>query len=948
MKLKTRFSTLVWLVAALLTPAWAQQPMDEEYAARIKEYTTDARFLNEMVDHLPVSDSVPSPLEHFGDIIGAPGVLHYTDEIYGYLRKVADSSPRVMVRTIGRTEEDREMIEVILADAGTLRDLETYRGHLNRLADPRAISQAEADEIISVAKPIYYITTGLHSPETGSPEMVMELAYRLAVEDSPLIENIRRNVIVIFTIAEPDGRDRVVDIYRYRKDHRDVGPGLTYWGHYVAHDNNRDGFGLALNLTRNILDSYLHWKATIMHDLHESVAFLYTSTGLGPYNEFIDPITVDEWHNLAHEEVGALTRLGMPGVWTHGFYNGWAANYLIWIANNRNSLGRFYETFGNSIPDTVERKLTNRQTSREWYRSNPPLKKTMWSLRNNTNYMQSGVLSALDYTAGNRQRFVENFYLKSRRAVDRGKSEAPYAFVIPADQPRQSAMAEFVNLLLRQGLEVGRVDEDLSWGEGKESVESVPAEKDGSNGTPPEEKDEKSMSAMSAPQGSFLVRMDQPYGTLARILLDKQNFPKGARAPYDDTGWTLPLLHRVETVRVDDPSILEAGTTLMTDAHEPPGGLDVRGKPVYLVDHTAEDNMTVFRFRLKDVSMQAAEEAFEADGRTYAAGTIIISVEGPDTVRRLDEAARELGLLLRGTDSAPDVPTHELETPRIALVHTWVSTPQDAGWWRFAFDTIGIPYEYISEQDLSGDLSRFDVIVMPRTRANPQTLVAGTTEAGDPIPWKRSDEYKHIGLIDETDDVRKGIGYDGVKELKAFVQKGGVFITEGTTAAFPIQMAITRRISIKRTSSLVARGGVYRAKVSDEKSPIAYGYTEEVPVYFSQAPVFQVNKNVGNYRIPDWLKDDLWHQEVPRVVLEFAKKDLLMSGMLSGEGEMAGTPAVVDVPVGRGHVVLFANRPFWRWQTRGSHSLVFNTMLHWNDLRTGWPDRPEEDEADQR
>ena len=278
MKLKTRFSTLVWLVAALLTPAWAQQPMDEEYAARIKEYTTDARFLNEMVDHLPVSDSVPSPLEHFGDIIGAPGVLHYTDEIYGYLRKVADSSPRVMVRTIGRTEEDREMIEVILADAGTLRDLETYRGHLNRLADPRAISQAEADEIISVAKPIYYITTGLHSPETGSPEMVMELAYRLAVEDSPLIENIRRNVIVIFTIAEPDGRDRVVDIYRYRKDHRDVGPGLTYWGHYVAHDNNRDGFGLALNLTRNILDSYLHWKATIMHDLHESVAFLYTST----------------------------------------------------------------------------------------------------------------------------------------------------------------------------------------------------------------------------------------------------------------------------------------------------------------------------------------------------------------------------------------------------------------------------------------------------------------------------------------------------------------------------------------------------------------------------------------------------------------------------------------------------------------------------------------------
>ena len=246
----------------------------------VKEFTTDDRFLNELVDHLPQSETLPSPLQHFGNIIGTPGVLHYTDEIYDYLRKLAELSPRVTVRSIGKTEEDREMIEVIIADEQTIADLETYRTYLNRLSDPRMLSDSEAEEIITAAKPIYYITAGLHSPETGPPEMVMELAYRLAASESPMIQSIRENVIFVFVpVTEPDGRDRLVDVYNYRAAHQDVGPNLVYWGHYVAHDNNRDGFGLTLALTRNILNAFLHWKPIVMLDLHESVPYLYVSTG---------------------------------------------------------------------------------------------------------------------------------------------------------------------------------------------------------------------------------------------------------------------------------------------------------------------------------------------------------------------------------------------------------------------------------------------------------------------------------------------------------------------------------------------------------------------------------------------------------------------------------------------------------------------------------------------
>ncbi|MBT4602558.1 MAG: hypothetical protein HOC28_05450, partial [Bacteroidetes Order II. Incertae sedis bacterium] len=173
---------LLFLLVPVL--ANAQQTMDKAYGEKIAEFTTDERFLNDLIDHLPASDTVPSPLDYLGTIIGAEGILHYTEDIYGYLRALADASPRVLVRNIGYSEEDREMIEVIIADEATIANLEPYRIALNRLADPRSLSEDEASDIIATAKPIYYLTAGLHSGETGSPEMVMELAYRLAVEDS--------------------------------------------------------------------------------------------------------------------------------------------------------------------------------------------------------------------------------------------------------------------------------------------------------------------------------------------------------------------------------------------------------------------------------------------------------------------------------------------------------------------------------------------------------------------------------------------------------------------------------------------------------------------------------------------------------------------------------------------------------------------------------------------
>ena len=303
-------------------------PLDTAYGAKIAEYTTEKYFLTELVDHLPASDKVPSPDKILGYAVGTPNKLTYTKDLYRYYRALAAASPRVRVLVAPeKSEEGREQLLVFVSDEANLAKLDRYKEITAKLADPRKITAAEAQQLTQEGKPFYWASGSIHSPETGSPEMLMEMAYRLAVEDSPFIEDIRKNMIVMITPAlEVDGRDFMVDLYNYHR--ANLGkptPPLLYWGKYVAHDNNRDGLGLALALTRNQMKTFLDYHPTVLHDLHESVPYLYTMTGTGPYNAWLDPLAIDEFQLLAYHEIEEMTKRGVPGVWTHGFYDGWGA-----------------------------------------------------------------------------------------------------------------------------------------------------------------------------------------------------------------------------------------------------------------------------------------------------------------------------------------------------------------------------------------------------------------------------------------------------------------------------------------------------------------------------------------------------------------------------------------------------------------------------------------------
>jgi hypothetical protein len=989
------FRTLTFLLSALMIAgaACAQNAApanDEDYTAQIRKFTTAPYFTTELVDHLPAS-KLPTPEKILGHIAGAPDVLTYSKDIYRYFRALEAASPRVKVMTIGQTEEGREIIMALISDEQNIVHRDEHRRMAARLADPRGLTANDANDAINKVVPMYWLTGSIHSPECGSPEMLMELAYRLAADESPMYQAIRKNWIIAITpVIEVDGHDRFVDLYRWHKANpgRPLPP-LIYWGHYVAHDNNRDAIGMSLALTQAAMRTFLDWHPLIMHDLHESVPYLYDNTlGTEPFNAWLDPIVTNEWHDLAWHNVAEMTKRGVPGVFTFGTFTTWDPSYLYFIANSHNSIGRLYETFGNGGADTRYRELTPEETARTWWRPNPPLGRAQWSMRDNNNYQESAILFSLDYLKDKREEYVRNFYLKSVRAVAKAATEGPAAYVLPANDPRPQLQADLLNLLQQQGAEIQRATAPF-----KVMLEPKPAPP-----SPAPAGDAAAQLAQPAPQpvppqaqprefpaGSYIVRMDQPYSRIADMLLDQQYYSPEDRRPYDDSGWSAGPLHNVEVVRVTDKNILAAPMELAQGAIKVSSGAQGSGAVLVIPNNTAPELATL-RFLLKDVPIEVSETPFTSGSTTFNAGSFIF----PDSTRaRVDAAARQLGLTAIALPEMPKAAHHTLAAPRIAVLHTWQSA-QNEGWYRLAFDKLKIPYTYISDHTVrdTADLrARFDAIVFPPVGGgdNAGALVNGLPWWNQPLPWQKTELTPNLGTPDSTDDMRGGMGFGGVEHLRQFVQQGGLLITVMDTAAVPISFGITQGVGTIGPRNLHARGVVLNAQFMGTNSPIGYGYGPKLSVYFNDGPLYRVTYRLGSFGpgagpeephrasgrgnpespdvpqarpyeqpLPDirpkpWeapymskdvdesaLKYIIPEQYRPRVVMRFADtRDLLYSGQLSGAAELAGRPAVIDVPVGKGHVVMFAINPVWRGETQGSYALLLNAMLNFDHLDLG-------------
>lgn len=968
------------------------QPIDADATARIRKYTTAPDFNSPLTDYLPASATVPAPQAVLGDVAGAPGILPYSADVHRYFRLLAAATPRVRVFTIGTSEEGRERIVVAISSEENLAKSEENRARLAQLADPRTIDfdDARTAALVAATVPVYYITGAIHSPETGSPTALMELAYRLAVDESAYVQKIRANLVTLITpVVEVDGRDRMVDVYRWHLAHPAAAwPRLAYWGHYVAHDNNRDAMGLTLSLSRNVLDTHLAWHGQVLHDLHESVPFLYDNTvGDGPYNAWIDPLLTNEWQLFGWTNVAEMTKLGMPGVFTHGEFDTWSPGYLMFMAAMHNSISRLYETFGNGGADTEVRELAPDQYSRTWYRQDPPWPRVEWSQRNNNNYQQTGLLVSLAFAAENRTQLLTNFYAKSRRSIEKPQREGPAAWVLPADERRPEAQAELLRVLARQHVEIHRLTTPFSLAPAARKSDTPGAhEKDAApNETAP--------GPRLLPAGSYVVRMDQPYSRIADALLDRQYWSPDdpQRHPYDDTGWSFGELFDVEALRVVDDEILGAAMAAVAEPVAAPAGVTGSGT-VFLVAHRGADAMLPLRYALEappeasgSVRVEAATAPFHALARDFARGSWIVS--GIER-ERLESIAKRLGIAVVAAGERPAVATRPVPKPRLALLHSWLNT-QTEGWWRQRLDLLGVPYDYISTQDVAAtpDLgARYDVILFPPVGVGePQRIVTGLPMWGEPLPWKTTAETPNLGTIDATDDQRPGLGFAGLEHLRRFVDQGGLLIAVEDTASLLVANGLTPGVRVTDAGSVKVVGSILDARFPPAAtsgataSPVTEGFGERLSVYSAEGMSFELSRlAAGGFasdddtgrptgrgskddldapqgrsfpaapeavkaerwesrplsseelrRNPNILPESLW----PRALLRFGDaKELLISGLLDHGGDLAQRAAVVDAPVGKGHILLFAINPVWRGSTIGSHPLVWNAILGFDRL----------------
>jgi len=947
-----------------------KQPIDEAYTQKMKQYTTDPKFTSALVDYLPASKTVPTPEKVLGDVAGAADMLPYAEDVAKYFRLLAASTPRVQVVSIGKSEEGREMIAAAIADESLLKAQTENNARLAKLADPRTIGldDAKARPLIDASYPVYYITGTIHSSETGAPTALMELAYRLAVDDSPYIKYIRSHMIVLITpVVEVDGRDRMVDLYKWHKAHPgEQYPRLSYWGHYVAHDNNRDAMGMTLALTRNVLDTYLGWHALVLHDLHESQPFLYDNTvGDGPYNAWIDPLLADEWAELGWNNVARMQDLGMPGVFTHGDFDTWSPGYLMFLAGMHNGISRLYETFGNGGADTVKRILKPEEYSRTWYRQNPPLPVVTWSQRDNNNYEETGLLTTLQYFSHNTHHFLENFYLKSKRAVNKATVDGPAAYVLPSSGAELNRQIQLLQILGRQHVEVSRLS--------VEQTVKMPAAK---RGDPPV--DEK------LPAGSFVVRMDQPYSRIADALLDRQYWAPDdpQKHPYDDTGWSFSQLFNLKVDRVVDRTILTAKMDAVTDPAALAGKMDGSGDVVAIAS-SGQSSLLPLLYELKDAKVSIAEKPFEAGGVHFAAGTLLIGEAKED---QLAAALKKLSLDATRLSAMPTVAMHAAHAPRIAFMHTWLGT-QTEGWWRYAFDNAGVPFTYMSTQAVASEAdlrAKYDVIVFaPVGRASALDILNGMPKYGNALPWQKTDLTPNLGLLDSTPDTRVGLGYDGLAHLRSFVERGGLLITCEDTAQFAIDTGLAPGVTVAPKGDAKVVGSVLDTVFVATASPVAYGFGKSVPVMSSDGMAFNVSNTLGRGggRVlmdpysdrptgrgsvddsdvvqgrapaepealvkqkpwePKALNEDELRNNIsvlpagdrPEVILRFAEaKSLLLSGLLDKANGIAEHAVVVDAHIGTGNVLLFATIPIYRGETVGTYPLVFNAIMNFDHLR---------------
>ncbi|NUO64121.1 MAG: peptidase M14 [Gemmatimonadaceae bacterium] len=812
---------------------------------------------------------VPTPSAATGLDVGADRVLADWGQITGYFATLARSSPAVRVDTLGRTTEGRPFIVATISTPANMRQLDAIRATQAMLADPRRLSAADEARAVAGQPAVLVISCNIHATEIGASQMAMELAHRLATNDT--LQGYLRDVVVLLVPSmNPDGQQMVTEWYRKGVGTQwEGGPLPWVYHHYVGHDNNRDWYMITQAETKLVSRMlYQRWFPEIFYDVHQQGSNgmrITVPPHVDPIDPYVDPLIVRGINQIGAKMSWELESRGKSGVGDGATYDLWWHGGARSAPTRHNMIGLLTEAASARIATPLTLKPEDLQghsrgLPRYERRVNfpNPWPGGTWRLRDIMDYELIAAEALVKLASDQRAEYVRNYVALGRKAIEAG-SHAPYAYRVSAGRDPEASR---------------RLIEALRWG----GVEMGTA----------------------AGSSDIFIPLAQPYRAHVMDLFDIQRFPKMERypggpveRPYDVAGWTLPLQMGVTVTAID--TALTARLTPMTamSPEFPSSACAAPGAGRY-------------------VALDAS------DTRSYG---LVASALGAGREVRVSGSGRDARFVTAATGSAArgcaprrvsSLPAGARLTrmPRIGLYRSWTGSI-DEGWTRFLLDQERIPYVSVTDSMVKAGKLRdlYDVILVPDMSFR---------EIRDGMPASQVPP-QYAG----------GLGDAGVAELAAFTRAGGTLVLldrASELATTALQLPVTR-ITVPRQddegaqgagASLYAPGSILRVLV-DPSSHVARGMADSAAVYFTNSVTFDVPAGSAA-------------QVIARYPAQ--ESDILLSGYLQGGSAIAGKAAAVEVPVGRGRVVMFGFRVQYRGQSYGTFKMLFNALLGEGDSTT--------------
>ncbi len=843
------------------------------------------------------AQGVRAPEDFIGHGVGEDYKLARWETIAGYFKHVGERSGRVNVRDIGTTTENRPFIVAEISSETTIADRAKHLEDQRKIADPRLISSADEEaRLIKDAKVTVFVNCNLHSTEIASSQMAMELLYDLATGDSAEIAEILEKVIVVLVpSANPDGLEKVIDWYERSLGTPWEGAGMPWSYHtYAGHDNNRDWF--MLNLTETKLETevlYKEWFPHVVYDVHQmgnARARFFVPPFFDPKNPNIHPLTDDMLLIIGGHMAAQLTRNGKQGVLHAAMYDNWWQGGFRTTVYRHNMVGLLTEAASVNIASPVfQRKSELRGGARGMpdytLRTNfpDPWPGGWWRLRDIVEYEKLACMSLFTLSARYHDLFTSNYIKLGREAILRGRTEPPFAWLVPPDQRDPKASLIMLEKLHATGVEVHQATTAFS------------------------------ADGVEYPAGTHVLYCAQPYRAHLKDMMERQVYPDRKlypggppESPYDTAGWTLPLQMGVRSVMVDSPFDCEAEK--LEKIEMPALTLD-GGRSIYVSRGGSNEEYRLLNRLYKEglsVSM-AGENAVLRGGNDekLPSGSLVIS--GGKAEKLMKSVASDYSLELAGRGGLSSQEKNavvSLEQPRIALYQPWTGDI-DEGWTRFVLDSHDYEYTSLHNAEIRAGrlIERYDCIVFP-------SIGAGTIVNGR---GPDTTEPQYVG----------GIGDKGIVSLQNFVRDGGTLVCIDGSSTLPIgHFNIPVKNALDGVSSMdfFCPGSILRVSV-DSTQPVAWGMPDWVSGYFARSRAFDIiePKKNGDSRAPE-------SRYKTHVIARYSDTVLLESGWIRGGDLIADKPAIVEVDYGEGHIVLLGFRVQHRGHPHGTFRFLFNAM----------------------